>query len=182
MGWVELLPVCLDVVDLQRRWTWGLADLLQQRGQKLLPSASESNVILCLESVFAACCAYTFLGEVSSIREIAGGAMIVFAAILASRWGHVRNNNYDLVEVQSHSVWCIKICNFHRLITCREPQREHFCDDLFTPYLLLKLCFRTSSSTDFVCPLHFGVFRFICSISSSGGWDSSVYRLDGVER
>ena len=62
-----------------------IADLLQQRGQKLLPSASESNVILCLESVFAACCAYTFLGEVSSIREIAGGAMIVFAAILASR-------------------------------------------------------------------------------------------------
>jgi drug/metabolite transporter (DMT)-like permease len=62
-----------------------IADLLQQRGQKLVTSASESNVILCLESVFAACCAYTFLGEVSSIREIAGGAMIVFAAILASR-------------------------------------------------------------------------------------------------
>jgi drug/metabolite transporter (DMT)-like permease len=62
-----------------------IADLLQQRGQKLITSASESNVILCLESVFAACCAYTFLGEVSSIREIAGGAMIVFAAILASR-------------------------------------------------------------------------------------------------
>lgn len=52
---------------------------------KLVTSASESNVILCLESVFAACCAYAFLGEVSSIREIAGGAMIVFAAILASR-------------------------------------------------------------------------------------------------
>lgn len=62
-----------------------IADLLQQRGQKLITSASESNVILCLETVFAACCAYAFLGEVSSIREIAGGAMIVFAAILASR-------------------------------------------------------------------------------------------------
>jgi drug/metabolite transporter (DMT)-like permease len=62
-----------------------VADLLQQRGQKLVPSASESNVILCLESVFAAGCAYAFLGEVSSMREIAGGALIVIAAILASR-------------------------------------------------------------------------------------------------
>jgi drug/metabolite transporter (DMT)-like permease len=62
-----------------------IADLLQQRGQKLVTSASESNVILCLESVFAAGCAYAFLGEVSSMREIAGGALIVFAAILASR-------------------------------------------------------------------------------------------------
>lgn len=61
-----------------------VADLLQQRGQRET-SASESNVILCMESVFAAVCAYAFLGEVSSTREIAGGALIVIAAILASR-------------------------------------------------------------------------------------------------
>ncbi|KAL3816147.1 hypothetical protein ACHAXA_001634 [Cyclostephanos tholiformis] len=61
-----------------------IADLLQQRGQRET-SASESNVILCMESVFAAVCAYAFLGEVSSIREIAGGGLIVIAAILASR-------------------------------------------------------------------------------------------------
>lgn len=61
-----------------------IADLLQQRGQRET-SASESNVILCMESVFAAVCAFTFLGEVSSIREIAGGGLIVIAAILASR-------------------------------------------------------------------------------------------------
>jgi drug/metabolite transporter (DMT)-like permease len=61
-----------------------IADLLQQRGQRET-SASESNVILCMESVFAAVCAFAFLGEVSSIREIAGGGLIVIAAILASR-------------------------------------------------------------------------------------------------
>lgn len=61
-----------------------VADLLQQQGQKET-SASESNIILCLESVFATLCAFLFLGEVSSMQEIFGGSMIVLAAILASR-------------------------------------------------------------------------------------------------
>jgi len=61
-----------------------VADLLQQRGQRET-SASESNIILCLESVFAAVCAFALLGEVSSAREIAGGMLIVVAAILASK-------------------------------------------------------------------------------------------------
>ena len=61
-----------------------VADLLQQKGQKET-SASESNIILCLESVFATICAFVLLGEVSSMQEIFGGSMIVFAAILASR-------------------------------------------------------------------------------------------------
>lgn len=61
-----------------------VADLLQQKGQKET-NASESNIILCMESVFATLCAFLFLGEVSSMQEIFGGSMIVFAAILASR-------------------------------------------------------------------------------------------------
>lgn len=62
-----------------------LADLLQQRGQRDVKSASESNVILCMESVFAAICGFVLLGEALSMREIAGGSLIVIAAILASR-------------------------------------------------------------------------------------------------
>lgn len=62
-----------------------VADILQQHGQRNLNSASESNIILCTETVFAAICAFMFLGEVVSLREIAGGSLIVTAAILASR-------------------------------------------------------------------------------------------------
>lgn len=61
-----------------------VADLLQQKGQKET-SASESNIILCLESVFATLCAFLLLGEVSSMQEIIGGSLIVLAAVLASR-------------------------------------------------------------------------------------------------
>ena len=46
-----------------------IADLLQQQGQKDV-TASESNIILCMESIFAAVCAFTLLGEVSSIKEV----------------------------------------------------------------------------------------------------------------
>ena len=62
-----------------------LADILQQRGQRNLDSASQSNIILCLESVFAVIFAFVILGEVVSMREIAGGSLIVTAAILSSR-------------------------------------------------------------------------------------------------
>jgi len=61
-----------------------IADLLQQQGQKEV-TASESNIILCMESIFAAVCAFTLLGEVSSIKEVIGGLFIVVAAILASK-------------------------------------------------------------------------------------------------
>lgn len=61
------------------------ADLLQQRGQMKVNSASESNIILCLESVFAAVCAFVFVGEVASMREIAGGFLVLTAAMLSSR-------------------------------------------------------------------------------------------------
>ena len=61
-----------------------VADLLQQKGQQET-SASESNIILTMESVFAAVCAFVILGEVSSLQEICGGMLIVVAAILASK-------------------------------------------------------------------------------------------------
>jgi drug/metabolite transporter (DMT)-like permease len=92
-GWIKALT------PLWAGWNspfvWGLlifsavgpgtvADLLQQKGQKET-SASESNIILCLESVFATLCAFLLLGEVSSMQEILGGSLIVLAAVLASR-------------------------------------------------------------------------------------------------
>ena len=92
-GWLEALT------PLWSGWAspfvWGLliysaigpgavADLLQQKGQQET-SASESNIILTMESVFAAVCAFVLLGEVSSIQEIGGGLLIVVAAILASK-------------------------------------------------------------------------------------------------
>jgi drug/metabolite transporter (DMT)-like permease len=61
-----------------------IADLLQQQGQKEV-SASESNIILCLESIFAAFVAFFLLREVSSLKEVIGGLFIVVAAILASK-------------------------------------------------------------------------------------------------
>lgn len=60
-----------------------LADVLQQRGQRET-SASEANVILCMEPVFATACALALLGEATSAREVGGGLLIVIAAMLAS--------------------------------------------------------------------------------------------------
>ena len=92
-GWSEALaPLWSGITS---PWVWVLlvysaigpgsvADILQQKGQKET-SASESNVILCLESVFTLLCALLFLGEVSSLKEVAGGLLIVAAAVLASR-------------------------------------------------------------------------------------------------
>jgi len=92
-GWSEALaPLWSGVAS---PWVWALlaysaigpgsvADILQQKGQKET-SASESNIILCLESVFTLLCALLFLGEVSSLKEVAGGLLIVAAAALASR-------------------------------------------------------------------------------------------------
>jgi drug/metabolite transporter (DMT)-like permease len=61
-----------------------LADVLQQQGQKQV-SASEANVILSLEPVFAALCAWLLLGEVTSLQEGIGGGLILLAALIATR-------------------------------------------------------------------------------------------------
>jgi drug/metabolite transporter (DMT)-like permease len=82
-GW-NASPLVWSLLAYSAVGPGAIADLLQQRGQRGT-SASESNVILTMESVFAAACAYAFLGEVSSVREVAGGGLIVIAAILASR-------------------------------------------------------------------------------------------------
>jgi drug/metabolite transporter (DMT)-like permease len=82
-GW-DASPMVWSLLVYSAVGPGAIADLLQQRGQRGT-SASESNVILTMESVFAAACAYAFLGEVSSVGEVAGGGLIVIAAILASR-------------------------------------------------------------------------------------------------
>jgi drug/metabolite transporter (DMT)-like permease len=64
--------------------TGALADVLQQYGQKMV-SASEANILLCVEPVFTMMLGRVLLGEVTSITEKVGGVLIVFAALLASR-------------------------------------------------------------------------------------------------
>jgi drug/metabolite transporter (DMT)-like permease len=61
-----------------------VADVLQQQGQKGV-SASEANVILSLEPVFTALCAWLIMGESTSIQEALGGAIILAAASVATR-------------------------------------------------------------------------------------------------
>jgi drug/metabolite transporter (DMT)-like permease len=61
-----------------------VADILQQKGQKHV-SASEANVILSMEPVFAALCAWLLLGEVTSLQETLGGGLILVAALVATR-------------------------------------------------------------------------------------------------
>jgi drug/metabolite transporter (DMT)-like permease len=61
-----------------------LADVLQQQGQKYV-SASEANVILSMEPVFAALCATLLLGEVTTLPETIGGGLILLAAVVATR-------------------------------------------------------------------------------------------------
>mmetsp|Transcript_14087 Transcript_14087/g.34126 ORF Transcript_14087/g.34126 Transcript_14087/m.34126 type:complete len:277 (-) Transcript_14087:280-1110(-) len=61
-----------------------VADILQQQGQKEV-SASEANIILSLEPVFAALCAWLLLGETMSGLETVGGGLILMAALVATR-------------------------------------------------------------------------------------------------
>lgn len=65
---------------------WGpgtIADVLQQQGQKHV-SASEANIILSLEPISAALCAWLLLGEVTSPSEMVGGGIILAAALIAT--------------------------------------------------------------------------------------------------
>ena len=64
--------------------TGALADILQQWGQRLV-SASEANVLLCIEPVFTMILGRILLGEITSATEKLGGILIVLAALLASR-------------------------------------------------------------------------------------------------
>ena len=93
VGWIEALTPLWSGWNSALVWVLLIysavgpgvvADVLQQKGQQET-SASESNIILTMESVFAAVCAFVLLGEVSSLQEIFGGMLIVVAAILASK-------------------------------------------------------------------------------------------------
>eukprot|EP00536_Pseudo-nitzschia_multiseries_P018075 jgi/Psemu1/315437/fgenesh1_kg.2126_\ len=60
-----------------------IADVLQQKAQKIV-SPSEANILLSAEPVFATVFAVLLLGETSSLLEIAGGGLILVAALIAS--------------------------------------------------------------------------------------------------
>ncbi len=60
-----------------------IADVLQQKGQKDV-SPSEANILLSAEPVFATIFAVLLLGEKTSLLEMAGGALILMAAVIAS--------------------------------------------------------------------------------------------------
>jgi drug/metabolite transporter (DMT)-like permease len=61
-----------------------LADILQQSGQKII-NATEANVILTTETVFASVFAFVLLGEAVSPKEGMGGLLILVAALISSR-------------------------------------------------------------------------------------------------
>jgi drug/metabolite transporter (DMT)-like permease len=61
-----------------------VADVWQQQGQRQV-SASEANVLLSLEPVFAALCARVLMGETTSLVETMGGGLILLAALIATR-------------------------------------------------------------------------------------------------
>merc|ERR1712238_279861 len=60
-----------------------IADILQQKAQKVV-SASEANVILSGEPVFATVFAVFLFGEKTSVLEIIGGGLILCAALIAT--------------------------------------------------------------------------------------------------
>ena len=82
LGWQNLTAWALLVYSALGPGT--VADVLQQKGQKEV-SASEANVILSLEPVFAALCARVLMGETTSLVETIGGGLILLAALVATR-------------------------------------------------------------------------------------------------
>lgn len=86
---------------------WGpgiLADIWQQQGQRTV-SASETNVLLSLEPVFAALCGRLFLGETLTGPEYQGGALIVLAALVTSvtnKNGNDGDSNGDYRDEKIH--------------------------------------------------------------------------------
>ena len=82
LGWQNLTAWALLLYSALGPGT--VADVLQQQGQKEV-SASEANVILSLEPVFAALCAQVLMGETTSLVETIGGGLILLAALIATR-------------------------------------------------------------------------------------------------
>jgi len=69
-----------------------VADVMQQQGQRTVP-ASQANVLLSLEPVFAAICSRLLLGEVTTMKENIGGSLIVLAALVATLAGSSKTEN-----------------------------------------------------------------------------------------
>ena len=77
-GWIVWLALFMSAVG-----PGTIADILQQKAQKVV-SASEANVILSSEPVFATLFAVFLLGETTNKLEIMGGALIICAAVIAT--------------------------------------------------------------------------------------------------
>lgn len=60
-----------------------VADVWQQQGQRHV-TASEANVLLSMEPVFAAICARLVLGETTTMTENLGGSLILAAAVISA--------------------------------------------------------------------------------------------------
>jgi drug/metabolite transporter (DMT)-like permease len=82
LGWGNLTAWALLLYSALGPGT--VADVLQQQGRKEV-SASETNVILSLEPVFAALCDRLLMGETTSLVETIGGGLILLAALIATR-------------------------------------------------------------------------------------------------
>ncbi len=73
------------------------ADVLQQQGQRHV-SASEANVLLSMEPVFAAVLARLLLGEVTTVTENVGGGLILLAAFIAAKTTSNSNGKRDEID------------------------------------------------------------------------------------
>ena len=77
-GWVVWAALVFSAVG-----PGTIADVLQQKGQAHV-APSEANILLSAEPVFATILAVLLLGERSTLPELAGGALILVAAVVAS--------------------------------------------------------------------------------------------------
>jgi drug/metabolite transporter (DMT)-like permease len=88
-GWLSFLSAVNPMIGLLLLYSavgpGVVADVIQTQGQSKVSSASEANVILSMEPVFAAVCAFFILGEVTTLAETVGGGLILLAALVATR-------------------------------------------------------------------------------------------------
>ena len=81
LGWRN--PVAWALLLYSALGPGTLADVLQSQGQKSV-SATEANILLSLEPVFTALCAFLVLGETTTMTENLGGGLILVAALVAT--------------------------------------------------------------------------------------------------
>ncbi|MHC4945301.1 MAG: DMT family transporter [Planctomycetota bacterium] len=96
--------VCVETISIDALWqaAWpifyggalsvGIAYTLQVLAQKKAPPA-HAAILLSLEAVFAALGGWIVLGEILSLRGLAGCALMLFGMLASQLWGNLRRNS-----------------------------------------------------------------------------------------